>query len=213
MTRPGASAGPGVPTPPSGGASVGRRARNKLRTHRALQSAARRLVAERGLNGVTIDDIAAAARVSKRTFFNYFDSKEGAIVDAPPGAPALMAAILASRPASEPVLESLRATYQEIYVHLEPGLRELVLLMRANPELAERHTASYAPFREVIIEWVVRRTGVDPARSVYPDLVAVVGGAAIQIVWQRWRPEEGMASLVALVDQIFDLFAQGLVGG
>jgi AcrR family transcriptional regulator len=191
---------------------AGRRAQNKLQTHRALQSAARQLVAERGLSSVTIDEIATTAKVSKRTFFNYFDSKEGAIVDAPPGAPAMMAAILDSRPSTESPLESLRMTYLEMYRHMVPQLQDLVRLMRANPELAARHVASYAPFREVIIEWAERRCRVDAEANVYPELLAIVGGAAIQLVWRRWQPEEGQRALTHLVNEIFDVFVAGFSG-
>src|SRR3546814_13306955 len=60
------------------------RSRKKLATYRALAHAARELTAERGLEAVTVDDIAAAADVSPRTFFNYFSSKEQAIVGVEP---------------------------------------------------------------------------------------------------------------------------------
>lgn len=54
------------------------RARKKRQTRQHIQDAARRLTAERGLNGVTIDAICAEAGVSTRTFFNYFPSKSAA---------------------------------------------------------------------------------------------------------------------------------------
>ncbi len=62
---------------------VGLRASKKQATSRALSSAARRLALERGLDAVTVDMVCAQAGVSTRTFFNYFDSKEDAIVGSP----------------------------------------------------------------------------------------------------------------------------------
>jgi AcrR family transcriptional regulator len=68
-------------------AGVGLRERKRLATHRSIQLAALRLVAEHGLENLTIDDIGREADVSPRTFFNYFPSKEDALVGAPPTAP------------------------------------------------------------------------------------------------------------------------------
>ncbi|WP_395242717.1 TetR/AcrR family transcriptional regulator [Agromyces sp. MMS24-K17] len=56
------------------------RNRKTRETERTLRRVARRLTVERGLHGFTVDEACAEAGVSRRTFFNYFASKENAVL-------------------------------------------------------------------------------------------------------------------------------------
>ncbi|WP_102159238.1 TetR/AcrR family transcriptional regulator [Zhihengliuella halotolerans] len=60
--------------------SGGVRERRREATATALIDHARRLTAERGLAGFTVEELAEAAGVSRRTFFNYFQAKEDAVL-------------------------------------------------------------------------------------------------------------------------------------
>jgi AcrR family transcriptional regulator len=59
------------------------RDRRREETAHALTRAARLATAEHGLSGFTIEDLCDAAGVSRRTFFNYFASKEDAVLGMP----------------------------------------------------------------------------------------------------------------------------------
>ena len=60
------------------------RERKKLATRRELRRVALRMIADRGYSNVTVEEIAEAANVSPRTFFNYFPTKEAALFGADP---------------------------------------------------------------------------------------------------------------------------------
>lgn len=59
------------------------RERRKAETAQGLTAAARRLTIEHGLTGFTIEELCEEVGVSRRTFFNYFATKENAIIGVP----------------------------------------------------------------------------------------------------------------------------------
>jgi AcrR family transcriptional regulator len=84
------------------------RERKKLATRRTLRRVALDLVAERGFSQVTVEDIAAAADVSPRTFFNYFPSKEAALFGTDPDRVAALHERVLREAPGQPVLDALR---------------------------------------------------------------------------------------------------------
>src|SRR5687767_9629068 len=79
-----------------------------MATRLALHAAALRLVAERGPDSVSVDQVAASADVSPRTFFNYFSSKDDAVLGLDPAMPQRQAEAFRSRPPDESPLQALR---------------------------------------------------------------------------------------------------------
>src|SRR5450759_3703327 len=92
----------------SGESRVSLRERKKLATRRSLRRVALDLVAERGFVHVTVEDIAGAADVSPRTFFNYFPSKEAALFGANPERVAALRERLVHEAPGQTALEALR---------------------------------------------------------------------------------------------------------
>jgi AcrR family transcriptional regulator len=90
------------PTP----APTSRRELNKAATRDAIANAALEFLRTRALNEFTVDDVAAAAGVSRRTFFNYFSSVEAAVASFTQRYLDSVIAELDARPIEEPVLES-----------------------------------------------------------------------------------------------------------
>lgn len=192
---------------------LGRRDRKKLATHTALRSAALRLVAERGLRQVTVEDIAEAADVSIRTFFNHFPSKEDAIVGIDPDRVADLRDRLAERPADEATLETLRAVLGELAAPMIGRSEEWPLRMevlRASPELHRRLLASFATYERALVEGIAARTGTDPDHDLYPALTAGVAMSAFRAAMSLWRIGKGAHPFCGLLDDAFAQVAAGL---
>lgn len=118
----------------------GLREQKKRQTRRALHRAALRLVHDEGLEAVATDRIAAEAGVSPRTFFNYFPTKEEAVLGLSADFPQILIDAFAARPADEDPWDSVLAVSRS----LVRGDREdrsedrelLHDVMRRSPELA-----------------------------------------------------------------------------
>src|SRR5436190_17976811 len=107
---------------------LSRRERRKAATRRTIQLAAWRLVAERGLDEVTVQEISEAADIAPRTFFGYCASKEDALALDRLWTAGRLREVIASRPAGERPLESLRAMAQRMSCEITAD-RELMALI------------------------------------------------------------------------------------
>src|SRR5262245_13375215 len=173
--------------------SDGLRERKKAETRRALSSAALRLAEEHGPDGVTVEAIAEAAGVSPRTFFNYFSSKEDAIVGVNPTDSSDLLADLVDRPPDEPPLAALRAMALAAAARLEAQADELWtrhLLTQRYPTLAVRRAARFAEVERSLAEEIARRAGLDVDRDAYPALVVAVALAAVRVAMAVWQERD-----------------------
>ncbi|PVZ14329.1 TetR family transcriptional regulator [Actinomycetospora cinnamomea] len=192
--------------------TTGLRERKKLRTRRALGAAALELAVRHGLAEVTVEQIAEAADVSPRTFFNYFSSKEEAVVAADLERAGEMVDRLATRPADEPVLESVRAVTRAMLG--EPGARRKewvrqVRLVRANPALVPHQLAAYAAIEQRLAAVIAERAGMG-ADDLYPALTATAVMAATRVATTRWLDSDGRTELADGIDEALDLLTTGL---
>lgn len=205
---------------PSGVAAVssgGRRERKKQQTRRALHAAAVRLVGERGFDHVTVEQLADAADVSTRTFFNYFASKEEALIGHNPEDDVRLREALAARPAGEPPLRSLRAVLGDLLARVgeerDQWLTTRVLvrsLVRSDPRLLSAWVAAWTSFEQALVAGVASRLGADSERDLYPALVVSAAVAATRVAVLRWNGNDP-TGLRSLLDQAFDGLEHGLI--
>jgi AcrR family transcriptional regulator len=177
-----------------------------------LTRAALDLLARKGFDAVTVDDIVGAAGVSKRTFFRYFASKEDVVVQFLGEMGTGMRAALAERPAQEPPSVALRQTVWSAVDacagHGEQTLR-VVRLILGTPALLARFLERQAQWRDALAEELARRLDLGPA-SLYPQLAAGAALTAFDTVLQRWSAGEGDQDPAALTDEAFAVLAPAL---
>ncbi|GAA4946483.1 TetR family transcriptional regulator [Streptomonospora halophila] len=201
---------------------MGLRERKKATTRRALQRAAVRLAVERGSEHVTVDDIAAAADVSKRTFFNYFSSKEEAIVgDGPPRPDDEARAVFVAHGPTGDLLDDLKiflfspladSDAEDLGQRLA-DVHERKRLAQREPHLVPRVMAAFADMERYVGESVAERLGEDPD-DIRPQIVASLGITAMRFSMRRLQTHAGadgsadarddVSELRALFDQAFD---------
>ncbi len=191
----------------------GLRERKKLATRLALHEAALRLVAEKGLEAVSVDDIAERADVSPRTFFNYYPSKADAILGLDPDAPRRQADALLERPADESPVQALRAVARAQAAEMaeDTELWPLRLtVIEAHPALLAHLAAAFGEAEKTLAGAVAERTGTRAGVDVHPTLLAGVAGVAMRTSLHRWLASDFTASLPDLLDEAWDVLAAGL---
>jgi len=162
------------------------RERKKQATRVALREAALRLALERGPDQVRVDDIAAAAGVSPRTYNNYFASREQAIVAAVTAERAgRVAAAVADvdGPLADAVIEAVVREYTD------PGERgrDVLLLITTNPSLRATFAESAESLEDPLGEVLGRRVD-DPLVG---TVLAAAVAAAVRVGVRRWADQAG----------------------
>lgn len=206
-------------TDPAVDETPGLRERKRLATRRAIQLAAITVVRDRGLEATTVDEIAHLADVSPRTFFNYFSSKEEAIVgDGPELLPGdVQDAFIADR---SPIFAAMAELFS---ASITPALedQEMVLLrrtlMKSNPDLGAKRWATIHRFEEQVTDIVSRRLADEfPALAADPAalaqrarLTAFIAIGSMRGAWLTWMEDNGEhGSLLERLRESFELVPQ-----
>ncbi|WP_332838974.1 TetR/AcrR family transcriptional regulator [Nocardia bovistercoris] len=155
------------------------RDRKRERTRRALLEAAVELFEHRGYEETTVADIAAAAEVGTRTFFNYFASKEELLFPEPDDRVRAAVAAMASRRAGErPVevlLRALRAAGDNPGDHLVDDLHARIAAVRARVSRTVPAVSGRAAHAQLVAQREIGRQ----LHVAFPDEFDEVGAAAL----------------------------------
>lgn len=177
-----------------------RRGRPAITSKGELERRALELFAERGFDTTTIDDIALAAGIGRRTYFRYFDSKNDAVWgDFESGLQAL-GAHLRTAADDQPLLDALREAVLA-FNRFAPGEmsrhRQRMTLILTVPALQAHATLRYAAWRQVVAEFAAHRLG-RPVDDLLPQLVAHCCLGAALTAYEQWltRPDADLTELL-----------------
>lgn len=190
--------------------SAARRGRPRGTSARTLELIALRLFTEQGFHDTTIEQIAAAAGVSRRTFFRYFDAKSEVLWHEFDDEVAALRATLAQTSGDLPVMEAVRCAVIEVNRYRAEDVSELRMRMQlitTVPELAASAAVHYDAWEQAISEFVAGRAG-QPADSLYPLAAGRATLAACRAAYERWS-ERADADLGVYLDAALRALAAG----
>ena len=189
---------------------IGLRERKKLATRSALGRAAWLLIIERGYAHVRVEDIAAAAGVSARTFGNYFSSKEEALLSVGADRGERMVGALGARPEGENLWQALAHAMSEQFAGEGEVPRGVARSISFPPELAAAQRRLHASIEAALARAIADRTGTDAELDLYPRLVAGLAVSATQTAFDHWRASESTAPFPEVLREVLRQVAAGL---
>jgi AcrR family transcriptional regulator len=194
-------------------AAPGLRERKRRATRLAIQQAALRIAIEDGLQAVTIDEVSRRADVSPRTFFNYFPSKEAAILGDDPTLPEdeHLVAFVAGGPSGDLLgdLGGLLVHSTRELIEERALIEERQQVLRSAPELFSRRMESMKEFQASIERAVVARLERqgEPAdaevRRRRARLASMVALATLRHAWWEWSESGADGHLVDELERSF----------
>lgn len=168
---------------------LGLRERTRRAVRAELIEVAQRLFVENGFEETTVDQIAARASMSQRSFFRYFPNKDALVLGKYDALADSLEERLASRPLDEAAWTSLRATFEYFveYIHspgAEEKMRELERVIEQSPTLRSGYLERIDRMQARLTE-ILRSRAAD-ARNPWPEghpgpraLVTAAFGCAI----------------------------------
>ncbi|MET8574176.1 TetR family transcriptional regulator [Streptomyces sp. NPDC005012] len=199
------------PTAAAPDSQPGLRERKKAATREAVHRAALRLTVEHGLDHVTVEAVADEAGVSRRTFSNYFATKEDAVLWGEEQQVAALLRAVRDRPAGEASWTALRAALHATIAGVGPGAdrvdRETVTRTRLalrHPSLLGRQLATHARLEQDLAAVLADR-GAAPLRA---RVLAAAFLASLRTAMRAWVETEHPGEPLDLIGEVMDLMAR-----
>jgi TetR/AcrR family transcriptional regulator, regulator of mycofactocin system len=193
---------------------VARAGRRPVTSRAELEHVAFDLFDRQGFERTTVDDIARAAGIGRRTFFRYFPSKNDVAWGDFDAELERMRLRLKALPPQLPLMEAIRAAIVDFntFAPEQIGLhRRRMRLILQTPALQAHSTLRYAAWRQVIDEFAAERTGQRPDALAPRTIGYVALGVAIA-AYEQWL-ETDAADLSELMDSAMRQLAAAFADG
>ena len=184
----------------------GLRERKKRQTRIDLARAAVSLFELHGYDAVTVDDIAARANVSRRTFFRYFDSKEDVVAVDPEGKIAAMRIALRDGPPDEPTLDALRrGALAMTAAYWDPDLsRAIVRTLEREPKMLAAAMAFQVRYTESLAQELAIDMETDERLDPRPRILAHTAVTMMRAAVAGWLLDESSPDPVERAELAFE---------
>ena len=191
--------------------AINERKRQAVRSY--LSEVALRLLTDRDFESVTVDEIAAAAGLSRRSFFRYFASKEDVVFQfLDQMAERLRDAIVAWPPGESPLAAVHAALRPRVAAYVADADRTLALvrLLQRSPALRARELESRQRLHELVAEAIARRLGLDHHADLRPRLLAGIALVPFDVAITRWVEGRPGEDVHAILDEAIEALGREL---
>ncbi|MEW9550487.1 TetR/AcrR family transcriptional regulator [Nonomuraea sp. NPDC050783] len=188
--------------------TTGLRERKKAETRQAVHEAALRLTLEHGLDNVTVEAIADAANISRRTFSNYFAGKEDALLYGDEQRLGTLVRRVREQPPGRSAWEALLGALESLYAEADETDRELHVRTRLamrHPSLLARQLTQRVRMESELSQAVAGRALPDGVR---PEVITAAFLAALRVATQWWCADNESRTLGELVDEALGQIAR-----
>jgi mycofactocin system transcriptional regulator len=192
-------------------AGRGRAGRPRATSRNTLEQLGFELFARQGFDRTTVDDIAAAAGIGRRTFFRYFASKNDLVWGDFEGELVKLETLLADADPTVPTMDALRGAVVEFNRFDSTVVtwhRQRMSLILRVPTLQADSALRYASWRDLVTRFVAGRMDLDRS-DMTPCLIGHTVLAACIASYEHWLTD-GSASLEELLDVSLRQLASGL---
>ncbi|RWE32271.1 MAG: TetR family transcriptional regulator [Mesorhizobium sp.] len=179
------------------------REQKKRETLKRITEEGVKLFVANGYEATTLDAIATAAGISRRTFFYYFKSKDDILLSLQTSGTEAVVAALMEEPADRPPLIAVRNALLKVCAVYQPD--EMIVidrLMLSSPTLQARKQASYLVQEQTLFAALSERWP-DPRLGKGLRLVAMVAVGTMRLSLESWRAEGGKRPVAELVKDYF----------
>lgn len=193
--------------------TLGLRERKKLETRRAIRRAALDYALEHGIENLTVEIIAEEVGISSRTFFNYFSSKEEALITDTSKITERLRPLIDQRPLDEAPFRTLRIVFTEndplaLTGADRPRAMARMQLIHQDIGLMRHQMTQQITFEKSLAEILAERLRVDIDSDPRPELLAGVTGSIFSIAIRRWA-KGSPGTLLEILREAFNQVENG----